>query len=225
MTASQPSLRRTRGVIALARARLRSTRAGRSSRTLGLVYAAGFAVAALVLRASDGAEASLSGLTVIAAHWLPWIVGAPLALAAAEDREAADRREGIEALAAARGFSPRGLAAARVLAAMFEITVAVGLPLAALALFTAALAGRAQVAALRVGLAAGALVFAAITGVTLGAVGAACGRIARARGRWLLTAVVFGPWLVADLSGHGAWSIPGALGAALDFVLGTRGPA
>ena len=89
-------------------------------------------------------------------------------------------------------------------------------------LLTAALAGHGGVALHRLALGVGAAGFAVVTGVTLGAVGSACGRVGRARGRWLLAAVVVGPWMLADLVGHGAWSIPGALGAVLDFALGAR---
>ena len=35
----------------------------------------------------------------------------------------------------------------------------------------------------------------------------------------LLFAVVVGPWMLAGLLGHGAWSIPGAIEAVLDFTL------
>jgi hypothetical protein len=66
------------------------------------------------------------------------------------------------------------------------------------------------------------VIVAVVAGVTLGGAGAVCGRIGRARGRWLLLAVIVGPWVLADLAGHGAWSIPGALGAVVDFVLGAR---
>jgi hypothetical protein len=213
---------RARGVIALCRARLRATGGGRAARALGVLCAGGFAAAAIALRAADGADASLSGLTIACAHWLPWIAGAPLSLAAADDREGADRRDGIEALAASRGVSPAGLAAARVLAAMAEIAAAIGIPLVTLAALTAALAGRSAAVLARIGIAAGALIFAVIAGVTLGGAAAASARFGRARGRWLFAAIVLGPWILADLAGHGAWSIPGALGAALDFVLGAR---
>jgi hypothetical protein len=63
----------------------------------------------------------------------------------------------------------------------------------------------------------GAVAFAVIAGVTLGGLGAICGSLGRARGRWLLFAAVFGPWVLADMAGHGGWSIPGALRAVLDF--------
>ena len=215
----QASVRRSRGAVALMRARLGRHRWARVGKTLAWLTAGGFAAAAVGLRWSDGADASLSGLVVAAAHGVPWLVGAPVALAAAEDHRAADRREGISALAAARGISPSALAAARVLAAMEEIAWGIGAPLVALAALTAALAGRFGAAVDRVGLALGAALFALIAGVALGGLGAACARVGGARGRWLLIAIVVGPWALADLAGRGAWSIPGALGAALDFAL------
>jgi hypothetical protein len=211
-------------LIALARSRLASTGAGRAARLLAVLSIVGFAFAAVMLRVSDGADAPLSGLTLTAARCLAWIAGAPLALAAAGDRTALDRREGIEALAAARGVSPAGLDAARVLAAMSAVGLAVGVPLAGLSVLATAIAGRGAAMLHHAASGLGALIFAVIAGVTLGGAGAACGRLGRRRGRWLLAVVVLGPWVLADLAGHGAWSIPGALDAALDFLVGARSP-
>jgi hypothetical protein len=218
----QAGLRRTRSVVALCRGRLADTRAGRAGRTLARLCASGFAVAAVALRVSDGAEASLSGLTLGAAHWVVWLAGVPLAYAAAADRASLDRREGVEALAAARGISPASLEAARAVAAMTATTSAIGVPLVLLALLTAALAGRGSAVLARAGLAAGAVIVAVVAGVTLGGVGAICGRVGRARGRWLLFTVLVVPWALADLAGHGSWSIPSAIGAVLESVLGGR---
>ena len=211
--------RRGGGAVALARSRLRRTFAARFATACAILVTVGLAAAALALRASDGGDASLEGLLAAAARTLTWLVAAPLALAAAQDRRALDRREGVDALAAARGISPASLASARVLAAMLEITRALALPLGALALLIIALSGSARLALARLALGLGVLLFALVTAVTLGGLGAAAGRIGRERGRWLLFAVIAGPWILADLAGHGAWSIPGALDAALDFVL------
>ncbi|MFT3768629.1 MAG: hypothetical protein QM820_24550 [Minicystis sp.] len=218
----QAGLRRSQGAVALARAQLRASRRARAARIGAWLVVIGFAGVAVVVRAGDGAEASLSGVVARAAYWVVWLAGAPLALAAAEDHGAVDRRDGVQALAAMRGVSAAGLGSARVLAAMAEIASTMGVPLFLLALLTAGLAGRAGAAMYRVGVGVGAVAFAVVAGVTLGGLGAACGRIGRSRGRWLLAAVVLGPWLLADLAGHGAWSIPGALGAVLDFALGAR---
>jgi hypothetical protein len=212
--------RRMRSVVALCRARLAATRAGRVGRVLARLVATGFGLVAVALRLADGPGASLAGLVPAAAPWIAWIAGASLAYAAAEDRAALDRGEGLEALAAARGISPAGLSSARALAAMTAIASAIGGPLLLLSLLTAALAGRPAAVIHRAGLGLGALVFAAVAGVTLGGVAALSAQVGRARGRWLLLALIVGPWALADLAGHGAWSIPGALGAVLEFVVG-----
>jgi ABC-type transport system involved in multi-copper enzyme maturation permease subunit len=215
----QASRARVRSVVALCRARLSATRGGRIGRTFAALVTGGLAAVAITLRVTDGPDASLSGLTASAAPWITLVTGGALALAAADDRAGADRQEGIEALVAARGFSPSSLEAARVLAAMSAVAVAIGVPLGLLSLLGALLAGRAQAVMHGAGVALAAAGFAVVAGVTLGGTGAVCGRLGRGRGRWLLFAVVAGPWMLADLAGHGAWSIPGALGVLLDFAL------
>lgn len=218
----QASVRRSQGAVALARARLRRRGGVRIARASAWLLAIGCGAAAVALRAHDGPDVSLVGLVSVAAHGIAWISGAPIALAAAEDHRAADRREGVLSLAAARGVSSSGLAAARVLGAMAEIATAIGGPLVALSLLTAGLAGRAAAAAHGIGIALGVALFALVAGVTLGGIGAACGRAGGGRGRWLLAAIVIGPWVLADLAGNSALSIPGALNAALDFALRAR---
>ncbi len=210
---------RGRGLIALAARRLRASAGGTIATLAAIPVVLAFAGIAVALRSVDGSLAPLSGLVPTAARWLAWIVAAPLALAAARDRRLLDRREGLDALAAGRGFSASALEAARALGAMTTITTALGVPLIVLTLFTAALAGSVRLAVARLGLAVLAAVFAVIAGVTLGGLASLCARAGRARGRLLLFAVVAGPWMLADLLGHGAWSIPGALAAVLDFTL------
>lgn len=214
---------RLRGVLALTRERLQRTLGGRIAGLFRVLLLVFFVGAAVLVRASDGGNAPLSGLVSAAAGWLAWLVGAPLALAAAHDREARDRADGIDALAAARGFSAEAMRQARVLGAMLEITAAIGVPLLALAGLTIAFAGSLRLALYRVSIALGAAAFAAVAGVALGGIGAAAGRLGRARGRLLLVAVIAGPWILADLTGHRAFSIPGALAAVLDFTLGGAG--
>jgi hypothetical protein len=215
--------RRRRGLVALARARLREATAGRIGRLAAVLVVLCFGIIAVALRVTDGGEAHLEGLVPSAARWIAWLAGAPLCFAAAADRRLSDRRDGIDALAAARGFSSASLESARALAAMMETARALAVPLAGLSLLVAALSGSARLLLVRAGLLIGALAFALIAGMTLGAVASACGRLGRARGRWLLVAVVLGPWVLADLAGHGAWSIPGALDAFLDFALRAGG--
>jgi hypothetical protein len=215
--------RRAWGLVALARRRLRRAAGGRLGAVVPWLVAAGFAGVAVALRVADGGDAPLGGLVASAARWLAWLAGAPVALAAAEDRRALDRRDGIDALVGPRGFSDRAVESARVLGAMIEVARAIGAPLVAIALVALSLSGSGAAALGRIGLALGAALCAAVAGVTLGGVAAACGRLGRARGRWLLAAVILGPWAIADLGGHGSWSIPGALGAMITFTLGGAG--
>jgi hypothetical protein len=210
---------RGRGLYALAAQRLRASLGGRIAVIASIPTVLTFAVIAVAIRSNDGPTAPLEGLVPAAARWLAWVVGAPLSLAAARDRRLLDRRDGVEALAAARGFAASALDAARALGAMTTIARAVGVPLVALALFTAALAGNARLIAARVGVAVLAAAFAAIVGVTLGGLASLSARVGHARGRSLFIGLVVGPWILAELLGHGAWSIPAALDALLDFVL------
>src|SRR5690349_9010074 len=106
--------RRIRGLIGLMRRRLRGSSGGRAAAVLRAFVVVGFAGAILLLRAADGAEAPLFGLVASAARRMVWLVGAPLALAIASDRRAADERDGIDALAFARGFSSQSIASARL---------------------------------------------------------------------------------------------------------------
>jgi hypothetical protein len=222
MELSPLQAQRSRGAVALARERLRTSGAGRAARFGAWSTALGFAAVAVSVRATDGKDAALAGTIAAAAPWIAWLAGAPLALAAAEDRRGADRREGILALASARGISSRGLSAARVVAAMTEITAAIGAPILALAVLTAALSGRLSEAFGRILLGLGGVAFAIVAGVTLGGLASACARAGGARGRWLFLAVVLLPWMLADLLGARSWSIPGALAAILDFTLRAR---
>jgi hypothetical protein len=210
---------RGRGLVALAARRLRASAGGTIATLAAIPVVLAFGGIALAIRSVDGSLAPLSGVVPTAARWLAWVAAAPLALAAARDRRLLDRRAGLDALAAARGFSASALEAARALGAMTTITAALGVPLIALTLFTAALAGSVGLAVARLGLAALAAVFAGIVGVTLGGLAAICARVGRGRGRLLFIAVVTGPWVLADLLGHGAWSVPGVLAAVLDFTL------
>jgi len=107
--------RRRGGLIALARRRLQRSRGGRVAAVLRVFVVLGFAGAILLLRAADGGDAPLGGLVSSAARWVAWLVGAPLALAIAGDRRSFDRRDGIDALAASRGFSLQSIESARLL--------------------------------------------------------------------------------------------------------------
>jgi hypothetical protein len=211
--------RKLRGLIALCRARVRATTGARvavsGSTLVGIVSM----VVAIVVRVSDGPDASLGGLVSTSARWVTWVAGAPLALAVAHDRRALDRSEGIEALVLVRGFGAQALESARALGAMIQIALVIGTPIVLLASLSVALSGTIPAALARAPFVVGAAAFAAVAGVTLGGVATVCGSLGAGRGRWLLLAVVVLPWILASELGRSSWSIPGVLQAALAFLL------
>ncbi|WP_437281471.1 hypothetical protein WME90_13195 [Sorangium sp. So ce375] len=214
--------RSLRAAVSLGCARLRAARGGRLGIAMAALISLGYGVMALVLQLDDG-TISLEGLLGSAARGLAWAAAGPIALAAAHDRPASDRRDGIEALAAARGISRASLHGARSLAAMMEIARVVALPLAALSALAALLSGSLLLASQHLAYGAALALFGVVSGVTLGGLAAASGRVAGARGRALFLALTLVPWALADLAGDSRWSIPGALGAFLSFAARSAG--
>lgn len=212
-----------RAAVDLCRARLASSSSGRFARVAAILIVAGAFVVALSLRMNDGPAAPVVGLLRKSAGAIAWLSGGALALAAARDAAAADREEGFEALVAARGVTATLLGAARTLGHSSQIGWTIGVPCAVLALATAGLAADVPSALRRVAAAFALLAWGAVAGITLGALAAACARLFRHRGATALAAFVIGERLVADALGFGAWSVPGALQAALSLLLGATG--
>ncbi|KYF68193.1 hypothetical protein BE15_36645 [Sorangium cellulosum] len=212
-----------RAAVALGCARLRGARGGRLGLAMAALISLGYGAMALVLRLDDGTT-SMEGLLGSAARGLAWVAAGPIALAAANDRPTADRRDGIEALAAARGISRASLHGARSLAAMLEVGRVIWLPLAALSVLAALLSGSAQLALQHLAFGAALALFGVVSGVTLGGIAAASGRVAGPRGRALFLSLILVPWALADLAGDSRWSVPGALGAFLTFAARSGGP-
>lgn len=213
------SRRRARAAIALARARLSSTRLAKLGFAAGLAMTGMFGVFAIVLRASEGAGAPLEGLIESCALSVAMLAATPTALAAASNRRAEDRDAGIEALAAMRGIPMRTLEGIRVAAAMSQIGRSIAVPMLVLTLLTVALAGSAAMALRRCLLALGLVTFSAIVGVTLGSIATLSARFGGRRSRALFLAIVLVPWMIAEMFGRGMYSIPGALNAALSFLV------
>jgi hypothetical protein len=210
-----------RGAVALARARLRSTRGGRVGAALAVAITLGGAIA-IAFRIQDGTT-SHEGLLGAVVRWLAWGAAAPIALTAAHDRASFDRRDGIEALAATRGFSRAAMHSARSLAAMLEIARAIALPALILSALAALLSGSAQLAFRHIAFGAALAIFALVAGATLGGLAAASGQVGGTRGRALFAALILVPWGLTDLAGGAAWSIPGALNAFLSFAARSMG--
>jgi hypothetical protein len=208
-----------RGLVALGRDRLRRAPGSRGAVVFALLIGVVFAAWLVMIRVSTGADARLGHVVAQAATCLLWLAGVPIAVSASRDRLSHDRADGIDALAAARGFSALALDAGRVLGAMLQATLVLAAPLVMLALLTVALAGTVQTAAARLALVGGAIAYAVIVGATLGLLGALAGRLGGRRGRFVLFAAVLLQWMIAAEIGHASWSIPGALEAVRSFTL------
>lgn len=213
---------RRRGFRALTRllaARLRRVRAARLGRYAAIgvgVVAAGLALA---LRSTDGPAAAVEGFVVGTCRWSAWIGAGSIALSAANLRAVTDRRDGLEILAFSQGVSPRTLAAARLLATSTEATRSILVPTLIVGVAALASSGSGRVALVRVWLLFFAAIFAASSGLVLGALSTLADRLRPAGGRGLLVAVVLAPWAALDLVGRGVYSVPGALGALLSVGL------
>lgn len=212
-----------RATADLVAARLGATSSGRIARWAAAAVAIATFGVALALRMEDGPATPVGGLLRGAAGAIAWLSGGALALSASRDAEAADRAEGIEALVAARGVGAGLLRAARTLGTTALIARVVGVPLAVAALATAGLAADVSTALRRVAAALALLAWGGVVGVTLASLAAASARFFGKRGPTALVVFVLGERLIAEALGAGAWSVPGALNAALSLLLGATG--
>ncbi len=210
-------------LVAIELSHLRRLGSARVAVAAAGAVALAFGVAVVVARSEGGASASFASILRASARASAWLVGVPLALAASRDREAAERADGIEALAAARGASREALASARGASAIVLGARALGIPVLVVGFVAVAASGTLRAAIGNAAAALAAFAFALVAGVTLGAIGAASVRLAGARSRSLLALVVIAPWLAADLAGRSAYSIPGALGALLSVLMSLAG--
>jgi hypothetical protein len=214
-----PSLRARRlafrALTRLLRERLTRTSTARVGRLFALGLGVVAAFAAFALRAVDGPAASVEGLVLAAARAAAWLGAGGVALVAADQRAVRDRRDGIEILAMARGATPRGLVAARLVATMSAAFRAVVWPSLVAGAAAVVVSGSAHAALERAGLVVLTVVFAGVTGVTLGALSTISDRLRPTGGRGLFLGLVLLPWAAFDLVGRGVLSVPGALGALL----------
>lgn len=206
-------------LVALEVQRLRRAGFARVAVVCGTVVAVAFAAAVLVARHDGGGSASFASILRTAARSAAWVVGGPLALAAARDRASIELSDGIEALVATRGASRTALETARRVSAMVLGARVLGAPLLFVGVVAVAASGSIGAVLVNSLAALAVLAFAVVAGITLGAVGSACAGVGGGRGRSLLGIVVLGPWLAADLAGRTAYSIPGALDALLSMLL------
>lgn len=212
-----------RALVRLAASRLRKVRGARVGRLLALGVGIVGALVAVGLRIADGPGAAVEGLVVGVGKWAMWIGAGSVALAAANGRTVADRRDGLELMAFSHGASPRTLSSARVVATSLEVARAAMTPSLVVGITALACSGSARTALVRALLLVVLGVFSALGGLSLGAIAAIADRARPAGGRGLFLAVVIAPWAALDLVGRGAFSVPGALGAVLSLGLDAIG--
>ncbi|HKY39401.1 MAG TPA: hypothetical protein VJN18_25860 [Polyangiaceae bacterium] len=149
-----------------------------------------------------------------------WVAGLG-ALSLARDLVARDEAQGITSLARLRGFGDQALERARTLSGAVTLFGAVAAPGLLVAL-AALLRFRTVPGALSaLSLALMTLPYAALLGGVLTVLARLCSRLLPERGRWLLLALVLGPWLLARGTGSALPSIPGAFAWLLDHLAGT----
>lgn len=211
----QRAVPRPRDLVALMRYRLRRTWGVRIGRVSAIVVTGTFVAVAFALHEADGALSSLTGLVPRSARWLTWLAAGPALLSAANARGVADRADGVDALAMSRGASFRSVVSARTVATMVEAALLIAVPAVLIGLVATALAGSPRQAVARLLTTLLVVGFAGAAGAVLGVVANLSSRFGGARGRSLFAAVILVPWIIADVGGHGPWSIPGALDAVL----------
>jgi hypothetical protein len=198
--------------VSLARDRLRRSTGGR----IGVLGSFGVLLFALVTGAvllDSPSPADLPGFIVQSVRWLLWLGVGPLALTIANGRPARDRADGVEALASLRGHDVAALESARLLAAVIQTSLRIGIFSVLLCLLMALLSWRDAVPLLVQALGLGA--FSMFGGLLVGGTAALCGRVAGRRGRGVLIAVVLLPWVVAGGVGRAQWSLPAVVDLAL----------
>jgi hypothetical protein len=146
---------------------------------------------------------------------LVWIPGAICALSLATPPKDGGLARGIAALAGAHGLDARRLARAGTVASVRILAEVILVPLVVMGFFVFAIMAKGGLVAMARPL-VGSIVFGLVAAIVLGLIASMCRSWGGERGRSWLAAIVFGPWLVAEvaLSGRLApyLSIPGLLG-------------
>jgi hypothetical protein len=182
---------------------------------LGRVYGVGIGLSYALMAALGPAEAAVAAnLWVRCLATASWVAGVG-ALSLASDLAARDAAQGVSSLARLRGFGEAAVERARVLAGALRLGTTVLVPglIVALALLLKlrTLSGAATALCLFVLT----VPYAALVGGVLAPLARACHHFLPGRGRWLLAAVVLGPWVLGAGLNAPVPSIP----AGFDWLL------
>jgi hypothetical protein len=204
-----------RNLVILLRRTLGRSWGIRAARVYAGLLSVGVVTAVALSAGGFGADETSLSLVARSAAMLVWIPGAMCALALATPPKDTGLAQGIAVLAGVHGFDPRRLARAEALATVRLLAEVITVPLAFMGLFVFAIAARGGLAG-AVRPLVGSILFGFVAALVLGCMASVCRSWGGARGRTWLTAVVFGPWIFAEiaLSGRVASyvSIPGLLG-------------
>ncbi|MFO7181592.1 MAG: hypothetical protein DIU78_023015 [Pseudomonadota bacterium] len=196
----------------------------RIARLYGVGIAASYGVA-LALVPADVRLETAPDLLRRALAATSWIVAGFSGLSLARDLAVRDRSDGIEMLAALRGYDARQLELARSVAGALRIAMWSAAPIVALALLVAASSGTLRGVLLGASFTGFALVYAALLGVTVAALSRAGAGLSPRRGRLVFAAFILLPH-AARLVSPSTPSVPAAFAwlleqsAALSGALG-----
>lgn len=176
-----------------------------------------------VVRATEGPGAATAKIAANAAEISMWLVAVAIALAASHQRSLADRKDGIEMLALARGFDGAHLSAVRAGAASWLAFRWMLLPVAASALASAVSSGTLGVLGARLLVVVGLVLFTFIASVVLGVLGASADAVSPRRGRGVFLMTLLLSALFAEVARDPALSVTGGLATVLNGLLHAAG--
>lgn len=188
---------------------------------LGRAYGIGIGLSYALMTALGPAEVAVSGKLwsrcLVTASWVAGLG----ALSLASDLSARDAAQGVTSLARLRGYGEGAMERARGLAGALRLGTIVLVPglIVAVALLLKVRTLSSGVTALS--LAVLTVPYAALVGGVLAPLARACHRFLPGRGRWLLAAVVLGPWLLGVGLNAPVPSIPAGLDWLLTRVVGS----
>ncbi len=215
---SRLSARAFREVVNVLADRLAATGLARFARFTALAIAIGYSATIVADRFGEAGSRATGGLQTSAARASLWWVALVIALAASHRRTLLDRKDGLELMLLARGWSGRALLAARALAAARVALPRMVLPVLIVGLTAVAVSGTLRAARDRTLLMIACVGFAALASLAVPPLAALCEHLAHKRGRSLLIALLLGSATLAELTGDPALSLFGWLGASLRWA-------
>lgn len=204
---------RRRALVALMDRRLRERLGAKIGRFAAIWLTAAYSLALLVTHRAGRPEL-LDAIVVAGLGALSWLAAGPVALAAAGDLQSADRRDGVVALAAQRGYSPDILRLARFGAAMRRLRSVTLFPALVISAVALGLSTSIRVLGGRLLLCAGAAAYVLVLSVVLGVLARALATLSQGHARAWLVGIVLVPHAL-----HLVWPEVASLPSAFVWLL------